>query len=102
MRTSLYFAREKAESHQAFSSSESNQIEVSQNAADSASPLSCSPECPQEEYVYDYQYAGSAGETGNIRICCGIIAENINLASHHHHLHQQRATVSQSALLLRK
>lgn len=40
---------------------ESNQIEVSQNAADSASPLSCSPECPQEEYVYDYQYAGSAG-----------------------------------------
>ena len=99
MRTSLYFAGEKAKSHQAFS--ESNQIEVSQNAADSASPLSCSPECPQEEYVYDYQYAGSAGETGNIRICCGIIAENINLASHHH-LHQQRATVSQSALLLRK
>jgi len=40
---------------------ESNQIEVSQNAADSESPLSCSPECPQEEYVYDYQYAGSAG-----------------------------------------
>merc|ERR1711981_874515 len=40
---------------------ESNQIEVSQNAADSASPLDCSPECPQEEYVYDYQYAGSAG-----------------------------------------
>merc|ERR1719219_3177767 len=36
-------------------------IEVSQNAADSASPLSCSPECPQEEYVYEYQYAGSAG-----------------------------------------
>merc|ERR1712048_1551955 len=40
---------------------ESNQIEVSQNAADSASPLDCSPECPQEEYVHDYQYAGSAG-----------------------------------------
>merc|ERR1711981_1419776 len=39
---------------------ESNQISVSQNAADSASPLDCSPECPQEEYVYDYQYAGSA------------------------------------------
>merc|ERR1712241_1539401 len=39
----------------------SNQIEVSQNAADSASPLDCSPECPQEEYVYEYQYAGSAG-----------------------------------------
>ena len=45
-----------------FPSSESNQMEVSQNAADSASPLSCSPECPQEEYVYEYQYAGSAGE----------------------------------------
>ena len=38
--------------------SESNQIEVSQNAADKKSPLDCSPECPQEEYVYDYQYAG--------------------------------------------
>merc|ERR550517_738555 len=38
---------------------ESNQIEVSQNAADSESPLDCTPECPQEEYVYDYQYAGS-------------------------------------------
>ena len=38
---------------------------MSQNAADSASPLDCSPECPQEEYVYDYQYAGSAGEKEN-------------------------------------
>ena len=38
--------------------SESNKIEVSQNAADKNSPLDCSPECPQEEYVYDYQYAG--------------------------------------------
>jgi len=37
---------------------ESNQIEVSQNAADDNSPLDCTPECPQEEYVYDYQYAG--------------------------------------------
>ena len=42
--------------------SESNQIEVSQNAGDDASPLSCSPECPQEEYVYDYAYADSASK----------------------------------------
>jgi len=41
---------------------ESNQIEVSQNAGDDASPLSCSPECPQEEYVYDYAYADSASK----------------------------------------
>merc|ERR1719499_370995 len=41
---------------------ESNQIEVSQNAGDDASPLSCSPECPQEEYVYDYAYADSASQ----------------------------------------
>ena len=40
--------------------SESNQVEVSQNAADDDSPLDCSPECPQEEYVYDYQYADSS------------------------------------------
>jgi len=40
---------------------ESNQIEVSQNAADDNSPLDCTPECPQEEYVYDYQYADSGG-----------------------------------------
>ena len=39
--------------------SESNQVEVSQNAADDNSPLDCSPECTQEEYVYDYQYADS-------------------------------------------
>merc|ERR1719278_2176613 len=45
---------------------ESNQIEVSQNAADSASPLDCSPECPQEEYVYEYQYAGSAGHENDL------------------------------------
>merc|ERR1712066_301823 len=45
---------------------ESNQITVSQNAADSESPLDCSPECPQEEYVYEYQYAGSAGHDNNI------------------------------------
>jgi len=45
---------------------ESNQIEVSQNAADKNSPLDCNPECPQEEYVYDYQYAGgdTAGHGG--------------------------------------
>ena len=42
--------------------SESNQIEVSQNAGDDASPLSCSPECPQEEYEYDYAYADSASQ----------------------------------------
>merc|ERR1712032_480781 len=36
-----------------------NQIEVRQNAGDEASPLTCSPECPQEEYVYDYAYADS-------------------------------------------
>jgi len=47
---------------------ESNQIEVSQNAADKNSPLDCSPECPQEEYVYDYQYAGgdTAGHGGGL------------------------------------
>merc|ERR1711874_114682 len=39
---------------------ESNQVEVRQNAADDNSPLDCSPECPQEEYVYDYQYADSS------------------------------------------
>ena len=32
---------------------------MSQNAADANSPLDCTPECPQEEYVYDYQYADS-------------------------------------------
>ena len=39
---------------------ESNQISVSQTAGDDNSPLVCTPECPQEEYVYDYQYADSA------------------------------------------
>ncbi len=34
---------------------ETNAIEVSQNAADEESPLNCVPECPQEEYEYDYQ-----------------------------------------------
>ena len=34
---------------------ETNQIEVSQNAADDGSTLTCVPDCPQEEYVYDYQ-----------------------------------------------
>ena len=34
---------------------ETNQIEVTQNAADDASELTCVPDCPQEEYVYDYQ-----------------------------------------------
>jgi len=38
---------------------EENQIEVRQNAGDEASPLDCDPECPQEEYVYDYAYADS-------------------------------------------
>lgn len=37
---------------------ETNQIEISQNAADDGSTLTCVPDCPQEEYVYDYQYAG--------------------------------------------
>merc|ERR1739838_1084889 len=45
---------------------ESNQIEVGQNAADDNSPLDCTPECPQEEYVYDYQYAGSSHDTTDI------------------------------------
>jgi len=45
---------------------ESNQIEVSQNAADDNSPLDCTPECPQEEYVYDYQYADSGHDTTDI------------------------------------
>jgi len=41
-----------------------NQIEVRQNAGDEASPLTCSPECPQEEYVYDYAYADSDSSHG--------------------------------------
>jgi len=44
-----------------------NQIEVSQNAADANSPLTCNPECPQEEYVYDYAYAdgGNSNDAKN-------------------------------------
>lgn len=34
---------------------ETNQIEVAQNAADDESTLTCVPDCPQEDYVYDYQ-----------------------------------------------
>ena len=40
-----------------------NQKEISQNAADDASPLNCSPECPQDEREdYDYQYYGGQDE----------------------------------------
>eukprot|EP00092_Neocalanus_flemingeri_P013977 GFUD01015076.1.p1 GENE.GFUD01015076.1~~GFUD01015076.1.p1 ORF type:complete len:341 (-),score=112.84 GFUD01015076.1:126-1148(-) len=45
---------------------ESNQIQVSQNAADDNSPLDCTPECPQEEYVYDYAYADSGHDATDI------------------------------------
>jgi len=45
---------------------DSNQIQVSQNAADDNSPLDCTPECPQEEYVYDYQYADSGQDATGI------------------------------------
>ena len=38
---------------------------MSQNAADKNSALTCDPECPQEEYVYDYQYADSADNHNN-------------------------------------
>merc|ERR550525_1765406 len=55
---------------------ESNQIEVSQNAGDAASPLSCSPECPQEEYVYDYQYADSGDHGGGSDVENNIIIED--------------------------
>ena len=61
-------------SHQIYS--ESNQIEVSQNAGDAASPLSCSPECPQEEYVYDYQYADSGDHGGGSDVENNIIIED--------------------------
>jgi len=44
---------------------ELNQIEVSQNAADDKSPLNCNPECPQEEYVYDYAYAAGGHDELN-------------------------------------
>merc|ERR1711935_926034 len=43
---------------------ETNQIEVTQNAADEASELTCVPDCPQEEYVYDYQYSDNGGDKG--------------------------------------
>lgn len=32
-----------------------NNIEITQNAADEGSTLTCVPDCPQEEYVYDYE-----------------------------------------------
>merc|ERR1711935_285288 len=35
-----------------------------QNAADEASELTCVPDCPQEEYVYDYQYSDNGGDKG--------------------------------------
>ena len=38
---------------------------MSQNAADDNSPLDCTPECPQEEYVYDYQYADAGHDATN-------------------------------------
>merc|ERR1711902_436132 len=41
---------------------ESNQIDVSQNAADVNSPLDCVPACPQEDYVYDYHYADTSND----------------------------------------
>jgi len=42
-----------------------NQIEVSQSAADDYSPLTCTPECPQEDYVYQYDYYGGGGGGGS-------------------------------------
>ncbi|XP_059095307.1 uncharacterized protein LOC131890051 isoform X2 [Tigriopus californicus] len=36
-----------------------NQVEVSQSAADDASPLQCTPECPEPEFVYEYDYYGN-------------------------------------------
>ena len=32
-----------------------NSIEITQNAADEESPLTCVPDCPQEEYEYNYE-----------------------------------------------
>ena len=32
-----------------------NNIEITQNAADEGSTLTCVPDCPQEEYEYDYE-----------------------------------------------
>ena len=34
---------------------ELNAIEITQNAADEESPLTCTPECPQEDYEYSYE-----------------------------------------------
>merc|ERR1712083_1258743 len=51
---------------------EENQIEVRQNAGDEASPLTCSPECPQEEYVYDYAYADSDSGHGGAEDSGGV------------------------------
>ena len=34
---------------------ELNNIEITQNAADEGSTLTCVPDCPQEEYEYDYE-----------------------------------------------
>merc|ERR1712083_1059333 len=42
-----------------------NQIEVRQNAGDEASPLTCSPECPQEDYVYADSDSGHGGAEEN-------------------------------------
>jgi len=38
---------------------ETNELQIVQNAADDESILTCVPDCPQEEYVYDYQYSDS-------------------------------------------
>merc|ERR1711892_119230 len=58
---------------------ESNQIQVSQNAADDNSPLDCTPECPQEEYVYDYQYAGSSHDTTDVDTIDTVETEEISI-----------------------
>merc|ERR1712051_1083000 len=43
---------------------ETNQLEIVQNAADEASILTCVPDCPQDDYVYDYQYSDNSGGQG--------------------------------------
>lgn len=52
-----------------------NQVEVSQSAADNASPLQCTPECPPPDFVYEYDYYGNGdgsktknGDNGNVRV----------------------------------
>ena len=40
---------------------ETNELEITQNAADDESILTCVPDCPQEDYVYDYQVSLSTG-----------------------------------------